>query len=193
MLICLWVALRVLTTGSLPWKPLLATIAIFLLIYPFLNVYRTTYWQSGNVVERLERLGALMRKEVTKPGAHSGASKQPAYRIIRRVSLILPLSHVVESTPSQVPYWKGETYKTLFVGWIPRFLWPGKPEERWGNLFGQRYGILSLSNRRMSVNIPWVTELFANFGWYGIVFGMVAIGLFLAACERFLNRPGVKS
>jgi hypothetical protein len=112
----------------------------------------------------------------------------PLLGLVRRVSLILPLSHVVEATPNPISYWGGETYQTLFTGWIPRVIWPDKPKESWGNVFGHRYGII-FNHDTFSINIPWITEMYANFGRTGILLGMVFVGLFLGFLDTFLNSP----
>jgi len=110
--------------------------------------------------------------------------------LIRRVSLVAPLAYVVKTSPDLVPYWRGETYWPLFTSWIPRFMWADKPEERTGFAFGLRYRMLGPTEYNMSMNIPWITEAYANFGTLGIVFGMVLIGAFLGLLETIFNRPG---
>lgn len=42
----------------------------------------------------------------------------------------------------------------------------------------------------MSVNLPWLVEAYANFGWYGIVGVMLLCGAFLGTLDATLNRPG---
>ena len=39
----------------------------------------------------------------------------PFDRLVRRISHILMFTHVVQSTPSQVPFWDGATYRTLIT------------------------------------------------------------------------------
>ena len=41
----------------------------------------------------------------------------------------------------------------------------------------------------MTINLPWLVELYANFGTKGVVLGMMLIGFFMAFLERLLNRP----
>ena len=113
-------------------------------------------------------------------------------RLVRRISAILTLSHVVEQTPKNIPFWQGETYRTLFIGWVPRLVWLEKPEERWGYEFGRRYGILLPHQTSMSVNMPWITEMYANFGKVGILIGMFLAGLFLGFLDCIINAPRSK-
>ena len=110
---------------------------------------------------------------------------------LQRLALVRVMSNVVERTPSQVPYWRGETYRLLLVSWIPRALWHGKPEERWGNAFGQRYGLLRDPSDKTSVNIPWIVETYVNFGVAGLIIGMTLIGVMMAALDAMFNRRGL--
>jgi len=41
----------------------------------------------------------------------------------------------------------------------------------------------------MSVNIPWITELYANYGRIGIFLGMALIGSFMGLLDRLFNAP----
>ena len=91
-------------------------------------------------------------------------------------------------TPGSVPYWNGATYSSLLTKWIPRFLWPGKPQELTGNEFGQRYGFLDPSDQGTSLNLPWIVELYANFGAWGVLLGMGIFGAFVAFVNRLFNQ-----
>jgi len=42
----------------------------------------------------------------------------------------------------------------------------------------------------MSINIPWITEMYANFGRAGIILGMTLCGMVFGLLDRFLNAPG---
>ena len=107
----------------------------------------------------------------------------------RRLSSITSYSHVVEQTPENVPFWLGKTYKPLFINWIPRVFWADKPKEKVGNEFGLRYGIISPSDGEMSINLPWITEMYINFGRWGVLVGMALVGFLLGGLERAFNRP----
>jgi hypothetical protein len=94
-----------------------------------------------------------------------------------RLAHIATFSVVVADTPQSVPYWNGETYKNLLTKFIPRFLWQDKPREEYGLNFGHRYGFLDWDDEITSVNMPWLPEFYANFGWKGVVFGMFFVGV----------------
>ena len=108
--------------------------------------------------------------------------------LLNRVSQIWLFQSVYERTPDPVPYWGGETYRPLLTALIPRAIYPDKPLERAGWDFGRRYDLLSSSDNRTSVNIPWLTELFVNFGPFGVIAGMAIFGLLLAVLDKIFNK-----
>jgi hypothetical protein len=116
-------------------------------------------------------------------------------RNIARLSHILTFAIVVDRTPSAVPYWGGETLIPIFSKPIPRILWPGKPEEVLGNTFWKNYaGVMSDDDYVTSYNLPWLPELYANFGWLGVVIGMIVIGVaFRYLVEKFRADDGVEA
>jgi len=98
------------------------------------------------------------------------------------------LFHVVdEKSPTQVPYLKGKSYKPLLTSFIPRIFYLDKPEERFGYEFGYRYRFIAKQDTHMSLNLPWMVELLANFGRSGVIWGMALIGFFLAILDRVFN------
>lgn len=105
---------------------------------------------------------------------------------IDRVNQMGVFLAVLARTPSSVPFWYGETIYDIVPSMIPRVFWPGKPVKRLGNDFGHRYGLLHHRDKSTSINLPWVVELFANFGAFGIVGGMFVIGLAFGYIEKVL-------
>lgn len=112
------------------------------------------------------------------------------YVVATRSATLDLYADVVRHTPNSVPYWGGRTYLSLVGAFIPRVIWPGKPQKRLGNEFGHRYGYLSPDDHHTSINLPFPIELYVNFGERGVLFGMFIIGGLLAVLDRALNRPG---
>lgn len=104
--------------------------------------------------------------------------------LVRRISLLPLLSQVTARTPDPVPFWNGETYKPLLTSFIPRLLWSGKPKEMRGKEFGLRYGFLA-EGEETSLNVPWIVEMFANFGLAGVILGMFFAGGIFAVLQAF--------
>ena len=107
--------------------------------------------------------------------------------LINRIGHIWLMQMVVERTPDPIPYWNGYTYRPLLTSLIPRALYPDKPEERVGGEFGIRYGFAYASSNQTSFNIPWIVELFVNFGAYAVLAGMALFGLVLGGLDKFFN------
>jgi len=96
---------------------------------------------------------------------------------VGRINHITTFAYVVHNTPGTVPYWDGHTYEFLLVSFIPRFIWPGKPESSYGNEFGHRYALLNKNDYVTSFNLPWLPEFYANYGEVGVYIGMALVGL----------------
>lgn len=204
--------------GRVPWKSLLALFLVALCIYPFISSLRDRFWlfeQDRSASERMvlvaESLWFNLSNSVQGCAPEEFVPPTPYWRSLscRRIQIAKTegyatlynglairmahagmLSHVIKQTPDVVPFWNGETFKPLFTSLVPRVVWSGKPEERAGNEFGRRYGFIS-DDDQTSINIPWITELFANFGWLGILFGMAVIGAFIRFLERTLSDPSM--
>jgi len=108
--------------------------------------------------------------------------------LIHRLSGHLLLTKGVERTPSSVPYWYGETYKLTLTNLVPRIIWPEKPREAAGQKFTHRYEMIAPENTTTAINLPWVVEMYANFGRMGVIIGMVLTGGLLALLSVFFNR-----
>ena len=186
--------LYVMEGGAVPWKSLAIGGLLFVLIYPALNAFRTHIWYEAkdlNTYQKVVRFMEIAKKHYLKSDARTTTET----RLIRRISLLFTLDYVVEKTPGVVPYWGGATYAPLPVSWVPRVIWPGKPREESGNTFGRRYDILKFDpvsntypDHNMSLNIPWITEMYANFGWLGVIAGMSLVGAVLGLLEAFFFR-----
>ena len=183
---------------------------MLILLYPVMTNFRHLAWPSSNrsiptesAFDKLKLFGqatknyiglgdSLYERELYSLRLKMSQSRNVG--LIRRSGLIFTFSHVVNSSPEKIPFWKGKTYEPIFFNWIPRLIWPQKPEEKIGNMFGRRYLIIDQRDDppdyHTSINLPWITEAFANYGYAGVIVGMALIGVFLSLLECFFNRPG---
>lgn len=76
----------------------------------------------------------------------------------------------------------GETIWVSLLAWIPRFIWPGKPEMNTTQFMRDHTGI-PFTDRAAFGNGP-VMEFYVNFGWAGIIFGFLIFGFLLAKIDR---------
>jgi hypothetical protein len=156
--------------------------AILVLLYKPVSDYRNIVMaQSIDTIT-----GRLSAFSESISGTIEGIGGQDVrvHQVVRRISLLPVFSFAYQRTPEPVPYWAGHTLSPLLTSAIPRLIWPDKPEERAGKAFADRY-VLIQPDHRTSINIPWITEFFVNFGVSGV--GMSLVGIFLAFLERLLN------
>ncbi len=102
-------------------------------------------------------------------------------------------SLVVTKTPAEVPFWKGESYLPLFTKFIPRVLWPTKPEENMGQRFGRAYKVIRDIDTGTSINTPILAEIYMNFGLIGFYIGMSILGIFFIFLDKVFNSTSVSS
>ena len=185
-------------TGKVRILPFIIVPVLIFGTYHFLPTYRQLTWMQppGTAMGTLEKLDNLRYAALKTVGQVFGwPSNHPrgtfsgrvVIPVVQRISATAKFAYVFEITPQQVPYWKGATYTPLLTSFIPRVLWPDKPEERLGQEFGHRYGILGPTDKITSENVPWVTEFFVNFGIAGVLLGMSLMGLVLAALDKLFN------
>jgi hypothetical protein len=93
------------------------------------------------------------------------------------------LERVLEMTPAIVPFWGGETYEYLPFMFIPRILWPGKPEKLAWNKFGRLYKFLSSDDMDTSVGFNFLAEGYMNFGYNGLYSVAILFGMFVSIVE----------
>jgi hypothetical protein len=158
-------------------------VVLSLPIYEFTSTVR---YVDGGFLKKAETLFLVV--DDYRKGDRRGATSATETSA-RRISHTWLFAHVVKKSPAEIPFWEGETYRPLLTSMIPRAVWPEKPVEITGGLFGKRYGLLEPTSVT-SLNLPWHIETFVNFGSIGVVIGMALIGIFLAVFDKLLNAPG---
>ncbi len=129
-----------------------------------------------SIIEKGELLWELYLKNYGHPSTIKSKENPLA---VERLSQLGILAVVINKTPSEVPFRYGVTYLPLISKWIPRIVWDGKPTENQGNQFGHWYGFIGPDDFNTSVNLPWLVELFLNFGWGGLFWGMLTLGVIM--------------
>lgn len=88
--------------------------------------------------------------------------------------------------PKNVPYMEGKTYMYVFQLFIPRALWPGKPDNPVRDMIGNALGSIAQMNGRAVVNFG---EAYANFGTIGVMIYMAAFGEIMGRLKNFYHYP----
>lgn len=171
---------------------------IFLLIFNSVkHEYRRLVWFENKYtgttpIEKVQLFIELAIQHYQNPRVSSeneSSLDSSTGSVVGRTAHIVLFSKVVKDTPSKVPYWDGQTYSYLLTSYVPRALWPDKPVQSVGNNFGRRYNYLGKNDFSTALNLPWIVEMYANFGALGVLAGMPLVGLLLAFIEKKLNHP----
>ena len=169
--------------------PLVLLIFIYTLFAAIKSEYRAAVWGSEINLSTSQKLITLNEltfddENVKSLGSSDKGDKESFFwRFSYQASAF---SLVLANTPSIVPYWGGESYK-FFSKFIPRFIWPDKPEENLGQEFGHRYNVLDFFDFGTSMNTPILAEAYMNFGLLGAGVFMSILGGLYAFFNRKFN------
>jgi len=154
--------------------------------------FRMTAWYGNMQFSQTEKAQLMLRllsNRIETEGI-SGAIGGGVSQTAQRSANMDVFADVVRRTPSEIPYWKGQTYMSLIGAAVPRFLWPDKPTKELGQAFGHRYRYLDPSNTSTAINLPTTVEFYVNFGSAAVFFGMLIVGAIYGALDSFVNKPG---
>ena len=177
---------------KLPMFSIVFLIGFFVLLNPVKSAYRTivaeSYTSDAGYLQKAAIFATAAFDHYSSVSANDDLGEMTG-TAVNRVANISTFSYVVQMTPEIVPYWLGETYTSIFVSFIPRVIWPGKPTSTFGNDFGQRYSLLHAEDYSTSYNLAWLPEFYANFGDLGVFFGMAIVGIVFRLITAKLDNP----
>lgn len=175
----------------IPWHFLVICGLIAILLNPVKGQFRSNTWYSQDTsvsfLDKAILLGRAVQEHYADTFILNKVSEDAS--VVNRLAHIATFAYVVAATPEFVPYWSGDSYRTLWTSFIPRALWPGKPQSTIGQEFGHRYGLLQTYDTGTSMNLPWLTEFYANFGTFGVLAGMFFVGVFFRILLQKLRVP----
>ena len=179
MLIIFFGVLVFANKNRIPWALIMLIVFLVFIFNPIKQKYREYTWQSPNAFSLLEKsviFGGVFEEHYKDKNLLEEMVKDKS--VVNRVANIGLFSYVMAFTPDYIPFWSGDSYRTLWTSFIPRFLWPGKPQATIGQDFGHRYLLLHPSDKGTSINLPWLIEFYINFGIFGVLSGMFFVGIF---------------
>ena len=177
----------------LPPATVLVILPIILFFQPSKVAFRERYWKGNSEASYSERTTFWVEKSwkmwadaITDPTGENTMLLADA--TLSRLSLLQQTANVIDLTPGRVPYQYGSLYSYIGVTFIPRFLWPDKPSVNDANRWYQvSYGLtLPRELSSVSIAVGTVAESYINFGWFGPVFIMLPLGVFLGYFQRIL-------
>jgi hypothetical protein len=104
-----------------------------------------------------------------------------------RLDLTGVVSVIVRDTPRLSPFQYGSTLVLFFVSFVPRAFWPDKPNIAIGQFITDVYG--SGPEIESSTAPTQIGDFYLNFGYAGVIIGMIVLGLALRlAADLLLGR-----
>jgi hypothetical protein len=175
---------------QLPLRWLMVGALSIFIIRPVMAPMRALTYEGGPLsgsskVEKAEIFLGLM----TKVAQGQFPLRTLVQMAATRLSDMVTFTAVVQQTPHVIPYWGGESYSPLLYKFVPRFLYPEKPQEESGGEFGHRYGFTPREDHVTSLNLPQTVELYANFGVFGIILGSLLFGVIYRMVHSIFVHP----
>lgn len=180
---------------KLPAAAILLLVPAILFFQPAKGNFRQHFWERDSSAGYTQRASYWVRKSWgmwSRALSDSGSQQTQSMleQSLGRLSLLQQTAHVLEVTPSRVPYQHGNLYAYIGVTLIPRLLWPGKPSMNDANQWYQvTYGLTapnSLSS--VSIAVGSLAESYISFGWLGPLLIMFPLGYFLGSMQRIVLR-----
>lgn len=127
-------------------------------------------------------LGAISEKGGTVGDRLSSGLDYLAERITLKQNVEL----IVARTGKDVPFQNGHTIAPLLYAFIPRFILPNKADSGMaGQLFNREFKLSPDPDTYISVS--QLGELYWNFGWPGVIIGMILIGAIMSLIAAALR------
>lgn len=165
-------------------------LAALLLLYPTAEFYRHVILANNtrtladvarNPGPALDALGSFLSKNEFVDYLSDGLEATGS-----RIDGVGHAAVIIRDTPDIVPYQGGWTLGLVPLTYIPRAIWPDKPVILIGAWIIDNYRVVG-HEIESSIGPTWVGELYLNFGVWGIVPGMVVMGILLRFASELLT------
>lgn len=169
---------------------IILAILVFVAIQPIKSHFRNVVWYGSTNLSSLQRADLLIDSASTnaEETASHGDVLESLEKSYARINHLGDTSGFIQSTEATDDYLYGATLVPIFTKWVPRVIWPDKPVEDIANSIGRKYGFLDQHDFITSLNLPWIAEMFLNFGWPGIVLLSVLVGVIIRLFKNGIAR-----
>ena len=178
----------VLIEGRLPIPWLIAAVLYGILIYPIFVAARAEIHGKG-MIARASILGNLAHVVELAIAAENRDENRGEHNqsLLERTSVRASVQMIVQRTGVDVKFQNGSTLTPLLATFVPRIVWSDKPTIATGRVVNKEFRVTEADfwDTYISPSIPG--ELYWNFGWPGILIGMVAIGGALGSLGQRCN------
>ncbi len=169
---------KLLVEGKIPRRWLVAGAVFIMLAWPVLQANRT--FRGDNGLNHTEAAGNILKTLKLALAAKNTVTKGPdrANTIFERLSLKGSVEMIVSGTEEKgVAFQNGYTLSPIITAFIPRLIWPDKPDVQTGLLLNKVFQVSEVEDTYISPS--HLGELYWNFGWTGVIVGMSMLGLLL--------------
>lgn len=164
-----------------------AVVAV-IVIYPIAEFQRRVILRDNTkgAAYALRRPGEMISRISNYAGSYEFGDylKSGVQATSRRSDGLGILSAILRDCPSKVPFQGGWTIGYIALSYVPRIVWADKPDMTTGQWVTDHFG--GGPHIRSSTAPTWMGELYFNFGWPGIVIGMLFMGAFTRALHELL-------
>jgi len=181
--------------AKVPIKWIILFFATISLLFPLFYAYRSVVFSSSGQTreQAFQNLSKNFNKafSASEKSTKEGKLQSGIISFTSRINLKPTFMTVVTRTGHDVPFQNGYTLSLLFYALIPRIILPDKPDSSTGQLFNRQYRISADPDTYISSS--FLGELYWNFGWTGLVCGMLIIGFSFGLVGAKFNIKSSKS
>ena len=172
-----------------PWRMTALVLFLFVLLQPAKLAYRSVAWGGDEYRQSFDVELTTMRwyEAILSTWTPEEATEDAQQSITTRLNLLAPISIVFEMVPGIIPHVGTSHWRLLLVSPIPRALYKDKPNftEAINNHYSLTFGIQAEANVGSSTAaFPLVSDGYWCFGWPGVVFVAMVVGLMLGFNTR---------
>ena len=184
----------VLIEGRLPISWLVAAVLYGLFVYPIFVAARDEIHGKGLIARAsiLANLKHVVELAIAAENRNNGPGEH-AQSLLERTSVRASVQMIVQRTGVDVKFQGGHTLTPLLATFVPRIAWSDKPDVATGRVVNKEFRVSEADfwDTYISPSIPG--ELYWNFGWPGVLIGMVVIGGALGILGQRCNLAERKS
>jgi hypothetical protein len=174
------ILVKTLVDNRLPRAWIAGGVAFIIIAFPIFQAYRVevTGERGLNRLQALRELPKVLeiafssRDKVANGSVGEGRSQTFVERSSSKQNIELLMQHV----GSDVPYLNGRSLVAIPMAFVPRLLVPEKEDLSVGQLFTRQ---VLKSDTDTYISISHLGELYWNFGWTGVLVGMLFTGTLL--------------
>ncbi len=178
---------RFIIQGKVPTRWLVCSLLGVVLVFPVLTAKRIIMTEALhlNRAQALSRTFEIISRAITeqdlvRSGKYAQKSQTALERSTDKAAVELFALHV----GNDKPYKLGSTLEPLLYVFIPRVIWSDKPGDNSAQTFNRDFHLSEDPDTHISPT--HIGELYWNFGYPGLIVGMLASGILLGyVCSRF--------